>query len=205
VRIRFADAVFDSDLRELSRNSQRVALTPKAYTLLEALIQARPQPLSRQSLTELLWPDTIVEQGNLHNLVSEIRQALGDDEHAIIRTVHRFGYAFDISGVADVTAQFAVMIGHEEILLRQGENTIGRDPKDEICLNAPEVSRHHARLVVDGDRVTLEDLGSKNGTFLGTVRLSSPVELRADDEFTVGTTKMRLHMSRDLPSTKTAT
>jgi DNA-binding winged helix-turn-helix (wHTH) protein len=205
VRIRFADAVFDSDLRELSRNGQRLPLTPKAHALLEALIQARPQPLSRQSLTELLWPDTIVEQGNLHNLVSEIRQALGDDDHVIIRTVHRFGYAFDITGVAEVTAQFAVMIGHEEILLRQGENLIGRDPKDAISLNAPEVSRQHARLVVDGDRVTLEDLGSKNGTFLGTVRISTPVELRVDDEFTVGTTKMRLCVLRDLPSTKTAT
>ena len=59
-------------------------------------------------------------------------------------------YAFDAAGVADVTAQFTVMVGNEEILLRQGTNVIGRDPKDTICLNAPEVSRHHARIVVDG-------------------------------------------------------
>src|SRR5687767_5758745 len=200
MRIRFADAVFDSDLRELSRNGQRLPLTPKAHALLEALIQARPQPLSRQSLTELLWPDTIVEQGNLHNLISEIRQALGDEDHAIIRTVHRFGYAFEAAGVADVTAQFGVILGREEIFLRQGVNPIGRDPSDTICINAPEVSRHHARIVVDGDRVTLEDLGSKNGTYLGTVRITSPVELRAGDEFTIGQTVMLLRVSRDLPS-----
>jgi DNA-binding winged helix-turn-helix (wHTH) protein len=203
MRIRFADAVFDSDLRELSRGGQRVALTPKAYNLLEVLIQARPQPISRESLSELLWPDTIVEQGNLHNLVSEIRQALDDDAHSIIRTVHRFGYAFDAAGVADVTAQFTVMVGNEEILLRQGTNVIGRDPKDTICLNAPEVSRHHARIVVDGNRVTLEDLGSKNGTYLGTVRIMGLVELRDGDEFTVGRTRMVLRDSGEIPSTKT--
>jgi DNA-binding winged helix-turn-helix (wHTH) protein len=205
MRIRFADAIFDSGLRELSRGGNRVALTPKAFALLEALIQARPQPISREALGELLWPDTIVEQGNLHNLVSEIRGVLGDDDHAIIRTVHRFGYAFDAAGVADVTAQFVVIVGREEIFLRQGVNPIGRDPNDTICINAPEVSRHHARIIVDGDRVTLEDLGSKNGTYLGTVRVTSPVELRAGDEFTIGKTLMVLRESHDLPSTKTAT
>jgi DNA-binding winged helix-turn-helix (wHTH) protein len=205
MRIRFSDAIFDSDLRELSRHGKRLSLTPKAFALLEALIQARPHPLARETLSELLWPDTIVEQGNLHNLVSEIRQALGDDDHRIIRTVHRFGYAFDTAGTAEITAQFVVTVGREDIPLRQGENTIGRDPKDVICLNAPEVSRHHARILVDGDRVTLEDLDSKNGTFLGTIRVGTPVELRPDDEFTVGTTVMRLRVSSDLPSTKTVT
>lgn len=205
MRIRFSDAVFDSELRELSRRGKRLPLTPKAFALLEALIQARPHPIAREALSELLWPDTIVEQGNLHNLVSEIRQALGDDNHQIIRTVHRFGYAFDTAGASEVTARFNVTVGREDIPLRQGENSIGRDPRDVIRLNAPEVSRRHARILVDGDRVTLEDLGSKNGTFLGTVRISAPVELRPDDEFTVGTTIMRLRVSSDLPSTKTAT
>ncbi len=119
--------------------------------------------------------------------------------------MHRFGYAFDATGVADVTAQFVVIVGREGIFLRQGVNPIGRDPNDTICINAPEVSRHHARIIVDGDRVTLEDLGSKNGSYLGTVRITSPVELRTGDEFTIGKTLMLLRVSRDLPATKTAT
>jgi DNA-binding response OmpR family regulator len=43
-----------------------------------------------------VWPDTIVVETNLANLVGEIRTALGDDpgQPGFIRTVHRFGYAF---------------------------------------------------------------------------------------------------------------
>ena len=204
MRLRFDTCLFDSDVRELTRGGKRVPLTPKAYALLEALIQIRPQPISRESLSELLWPETAVETDNLHNLVAEIRKAIGDDDHAVIRTVHRFGYAFDATGAIEESARFMVIVGREEIPLRDGETVIGRDPSDDIVISALEVSRHHARLVVDGDSVTLEDLGSKNGTFLGTERVSSPRPISPGDTILIGTKQMRLERVQTLPSTRTA-
>ena len=204
MRLRFGTCVFDSGLRELSRNGRRVPLTPKAYALLEALVETRPQPFSREDLARRLWPDTFVEPGNLHNLVSEIRAATGDDEHAIIRTVHRFGYSFDAAGAAEETVRYVVTIGRDEIPLREGENTIGRDPSDTVVINAPEVSRRHARLTLAGTRITIEDLGSKNGTFLGSVRVTSPMDVEPGADIVVGTTRMTVSTVSGLPSTRTA-
>jgi ABC-type multidrug transport system ATPase subunit len=44
---------------------------------------------------------------------------------------------------------------------------LGRDPGNDIVVKAPSVSARHARVVVDGDGLWLEDLGSRNGTFVG--------------------------------------
>ena len=50
--------------------------------------------------------------------------------------------------------------------LDQGEVTVGRLPGNTILIDNPAVSGHHARIVRDGDRYILEDLRSKNGTYV---------------------------------------
>ena len=45
---------------------------------------------------------------------------------------------------------------------------IGREPDNDVVIDAPGVSGHHARIVLEGDRATIEDLGSTNGTFLNS-------------------------------------
>ncbi len=67
---------------------------------------------------------------------------------------------------------------------------------------SPTVSRRHARIVVEGGKATLEDLGSKNGTFLRGERISSPRPLVDGDEILLG----RVHMTfRVLPPVSTRT
>jgi DNA-binding winged helix-turn-helix (wHTH) protein len=202
MRVRFASCLFDSATRTLSRGGEPVALSPKAFALLELLIEASPAAVSKDALYERLWPDTYVEQGNLHNLVSEIRAAIGDHDHEILRTVHRFGYAF--AAVRTNATAFSVIAGNEQIPLHEGSNTIGRDSVCEIVINAPDVSRQHARLIVEGDRITLEDLGSKNGTFLGTTPVTRRVEVRDADEIMIGRNPLRLRRVQQLATTKTA-
>ena len=60
------------------------------------------------------------------------------------------------------------MWNERAIVLGEGENVIGRDPDCDVWIEASGVSRRHARLEVErgGGRVRLEDLGSKNGTFV---------------------------------------
>ncbi len=187
--LRFGVFAFDRQARELRRDGAPVPLSPKAFRLLELLLDARPNAVSRETLYAHLWPDVIVEPGNLHGLISEVRAAttLG-----AIRTVHRVGYAFALPATEAGQPSFSVLLGDDEIPLRSGENGIGRDPRGVVVINVPEVSRNHARLVLAGSRLTLEDLDSKNGTFVGTQRVNGPVEVSDGDEILIGTIKLRL-------------
>ncbi len=96
MRVHFNGLTFDSDAREMWRGGDRVHLSPKAFRLLEALIDARPAALSKEQLFEIVWPGTFVAESNLASLIKEIRTALQDDarQPKVIRTVFRHGYAF---------------------------------------------------------------------------------------------------------------
>ena len=67
------------------------------------------------------------------------------------------------------------------------EVIIGRGDVD-IALTATEVSRRHARIFVGAEGITLEDLGSSNGTFVNGTRVHSSVPLRVGDHVQIGTT-----------------
>jgi hypothetical protein len=58
--------------------------------------------------------------------------------------------------------------------LVEGENLVGRDPECAVRLQHPTVSRRHAILRVDGERIELQDLGSSNGTRIGTQAVVGP-------------------------------
>jgi predicted component of type VI protein secretion system len=90
--------------------------------------------------------------------------------------------------------------------LSEGENVIGRDPRCSVWLDTPGVTRRHAAIRVDSAtrRVTLEDLGSTNGTFLRRSRVRTEVALEDGDEIKVGTVVLtiRLWASDKAPHTK---
>jgi FHA domain-containing protein len=66
---------------------------------------------------------------------------------------------------------------------------IGRAADCEIFLDDVTVSRRHAELLHEGDRFTIRDLGSLNGTFVNRRRVES-AELHDDDEVQVGKYRM---------------
>jgi DNA-binding winged helix-turn-helix (wHTH) protein len=177
MRARIADFLFDAAARTLTRGGVAVALTPKAFALLEALVDVHPAAASKDVLYTRLWPDVIVEPGNLHNLVSELRAALGASS---IRTVQRFGYALAAPLQREAAARF-LLAGAVDLPLHDGETIVGRE-----TTGAPDVSRRHARLIVDGSRVTVEDLGSKNGTFINGTSIGSITPLAVGDEVVFG-------------------
>ena len=90
--------------------------------------------------------------------------------------------------------------------LSEGDNIIGRDPRCSVWLDAEGVSRRHAAIRVDSAtrRVTLEDLGSTNGTFHRRSRVRTEVALEDRDEIKVGTVVLtiRLWASDKAPHTK---
>ena len=72
---------------------------------------------------------------------------------------------------------------------------IGRSPDCDVFLDDVTVSRKHAELVQDGDRFTIKDLGSLNGTFVNRKRIEADeTQIEDDDELQIG--KYRLTFLR---------
>jgi DNA-binding winged helix-turn-helix (wHTH) protein len=197
MRLFFADCVFDSGTREISRGGRTARISPKVLRLLEILVERRPNAVSKEQLHELLWPKTFVADANLPNLVAELRAGLGDDAQKprIVRTVPRFGYAFcaeaaQVPSGPGRPAVFKLLWADREIALQEGDNILGREREAAAWIDVHSVSRRHARIVVSGDQATLEDLGSKNGTFLKGEAVTKPRPLVDGDRVRIGTVEM---------------
>ena len=74
----------------------------------------------------------------------------------------------------------------EEFSLSEVENTIGRTDDNFILLSDASISRHHARIFREGERYTLMDLGSSNGTRLNAKTVSIPQVLTPGDRVHFG-------------------
>jgi DNA-binding winged helix-turn-helix (wHTH) protein len=205
MRVSFDEYVLDGEARELRRGGDLVALTPKAFVLLQALVAARPRALPKADLHAILWPDAVVVEANLSNLVGEIRAALGEDarQPRYIRTLHRFGYAFRHDGAAASGPRLLVTWPGGRAVLGDGEHAVGRDPELELCLLSASVSRRHAILRIRAGKAVVEDLGSKNGTWLNGERLAAPQPMAEGDELRVGSVRMAVGPLRAPGTTET--
>jgi len=85
--------------------------------------------------------------------------------------------------------------------LQPGENVIGRGVGSTILLEDQSVSRRHARLVLGQDGITMEDLGSKNGTFVNGQRISERINIGHGDTIQIGIYTLRLATKPGLEET----
>ena len=211
MRVRFGDCVLDSDIRQLFRGKKLVHLTPKTFRLLELFLENRPRALSKQELHETIWPGTFVSETTLSGAVSDIRAAIGEGaaDPSWIRTVHGFGYAFSgeaIDSTASTTpvgASCYLLWEDRLIPLGPGDNLLGRAEDAGIRISHPSVSRHHARIALLGGLATLEDLESKNGTFIGEARIAQPARLRDGDDIRLGEIRLTFRLVSAANSTET--
>lgn len=96
-RYRFGRFQLDPAERLLLKDGVPVALTRKTFDTLLYLVCHSGRLVSRDELIQAVWPDAIVEEGNLHWVISTLRKALGcpgRGEEALIQTVHGTGYRF---------------------------------------------------------------------------------------------------------------
>lgn len=186
MRVDFDRFTFDSQRRELLDAGHPVHLGPKAFRALEVLIEERPRAIGKQELIDRIWDDTVVDESNLAGLINELRTALADRarKSRFIRTVHGFGYAFCAAAPAESTA--FVVFQRKPIQLHEGANVLGRDASADIQIDHETVSRKHAVITIDGSSATIEDLASKNGTFIDSVKLEGTTPLREGQSFVLG-------------------
>jgi MoxR-like ATPase len=72
------------------------------------------------------------------------------------------------------------------IKIKRGEFIIGRDPSCDLSLDSGDVSRRHSRIIVGDNRVSIEDLGSSNGTFVNSSPIEGIHELKHMDVVQIG-------------------
>src|SRR3954449_6632768 len=100
---RFGPFELDVSARELRRGPDEIPVQPQVFALLSYLIEHRDRAVGKAELLERLWPDAVVLEASLQRSVSQARAALGDDDHALIRTFSRHGYRF-VGPVEEVAA-----------------------------------------------------------------------------------------------------
>jgi DNA-binding winged helix-turn-helix (wHTH) protein len=203
MRVSFDEFTLDTDERLLSRRGQPVHLTPKALALLECLVAKGHGAVPKAELLGRIWPATAVSEGSLTSVVKELRKALGDSAPSprYVRGVRGYGYAFcadahveRAGGPAPLEPrpEFRLSWQQREVALAQGENLLGRTHGVAVWVEHPSVSRRHAVIRVAGATATIEDCGSKNGTFVGSERVVGRRELCAGDDIRLGQAWLRL-------------
>ena len=213
MQTRFGEFTLDTETRLLLQNDAVKHVSPKAFELLHLLLEHRPRALSKSELHGRLWPATFVSDATLSSLVAEVRAALGETAGRVrfVRTVHRFGYAFNGPATdpttrmqpSDSRLQCCVIWEWGQVRLADGEHLLGRDVDVAVWLESPTVSRHHARLHISGSDVTIEDVGSKNGTYLRGKRVGKPSPVADGDEIELGSILITVRVFDTLGSTET--
>ena len=205
----FGEFRLDPATRQVLRGSRAIPLSPKAFALLQLLLSEHPRAMSKRELFEKVWPGVFVSDATLASVVAELRRVLSDSarQPRYIRTVHRFGYAFCGKAIEEPSAQLSseweLVWKGGRIPLMEGENVVGRGATPMLSSAGASISRRHARILVSGARAVVEDLGSKNGTFIGVNRIDRQAPLSDGDRIVLGSVTLLFRAVSDNETTKT--
>ena len=102
--LQFAGYTLDIARNLLRTADREVALRPKSFEVLRYLVENPDRLVTKEELFKAIWPNVVVTDESLVHCVSEVRQAIGDDDQAIIKTIPRRGYRFAAPVVRVATA-----------------------------------------------------------------------------------------------------
>lgn len=184
-------------LNRLTRNGESIQIELKMMDVLVCLARNAGEVVTRGHLVDSVWDEGFVADNTITHAVAELRKAFGDSHRnpTFIETIHRRGYRLiapvqfdEASSVMNAATRFSYLAIARgiEIPLIDGPNLIGRGPDTTIMIPSMKVSRHHANITVEHDAASLEDLGSKNGTYLNGAKIQDPVQLNGGDIVGVG-------------------
>lgn len=198
---RFGPFLYDDAERCLFRDDVEVPLTHKSRELLLLFLENPRRLLPREKIVARVWGAAAVTDEAVSAQIAKLRRALGDGGDDLLKMVRREGYRWDAEvrvedaaprrAVREVSRpsrgpRFRLVLEDREVQLVEGPNVIGRDSESALWIDEASVSRFHAQVVVTGGRARLEDLGSKNGTYLNGRRISRPEPLSNGDEIRIG-------------------
>ena len=184
---RFGDFELDVAAFTLRCDGTVVRLEKIPMEVLVLLVEHAGTLVARDRLHAALWgADVFLDRdAAINTAMRKLRRALGEDRDRprFVETVVGKGYRF-VGPIVPATPDaqrpapgHRLTAGAQAFALQDGENLIGRDSGAHIFLDHPSVSRRHARLLLTPRQVVLEDLGSRNGTFVDGRGITSPTEL----------------------------
>ncbi len=204
----------DPALNSVAGPVETAHLEPKVMDVLVCLVEHASDVVSKELLLRAVWPDTCVTDDVLTRAIFELRRVFGDQVRRprVIQTIPKRGYRLIAPVISDIDRRTASTPTEETIctltwnqgcvMLKEGTYLLGREESLPIRVPSPSVSRRHARITIGGAAVTVEDLASKNGTFLRGKRLTAPTLLQNGDKLIAGTVRISVRLS--MPSTETA-
>jgi pSer/pThr/pTyr-binding forkhead associated (FHA) protein len=89
-----------------------------------------------------------------------------------------------------------------KIAVKKEEFLIGRSPECHLCAGSTSISRKHCAIRRDGTKVTIEDLGSRNGTVVNGEKIAGVTELHSGDDIVIGSLGFMLTISSGLANEK---
>ncbi len=89
-----------------------------------------------------------------------------------------------------------------KIAVKKDEFLIGRSQQCHLCVGSSSVSRQHCKITRNETTVSIQDLGSRNGTLVNGEKISGETELASGDELGVGTLKLLLTISHGINNLK---
>lgn len=215
-RMRFAEFELDLAAYTLWRGGERVRVQRLPMELLTELVAARGSLVERAQIQSALWgAEVFVDQeAAINTAIRKLRRALGDDaDHPrFIETVVGKGYRFvapvhEVPGRAAAAARplfprFVVRHAGTDFALREGDNLVGREPDAHVYIDHPSVSRRHAVIRIGHSQPLIEDLRSRNGTFVDGQRIEKPTPLQDEAIISTGPVILTFHAITGPPSTK---
>lgn len=213
---RLADWQVLPRLNLLVREGSEVRLEPRVMDLLVYLARRAGEVVSKDEIVDAVWQGQFISDSALTRAVADLRKSLGDDARRprFLATITKRGYRL-VAPVAwaepQVGERRTLAVGHAFVLswrqqtlpLGEGEHLIGRTAEGAVSISSSKVSRRHARIVVGPDSARLEDLGSKNGTYLNGRRVGEAVELADGDEIAIGPATLTFRAPVPAGSTET--
>jgi DNA-binding winged helix-turn-helix (wHTH) protein len=216
IPFRLGEWLIIPDLGRVTRGADVHHVEPKIMDVLVLLASRPGHVFSRADIIDAVWAKKFIGESALSRAVALLREALNDDAHApqYLETIPKRGYRLltPVEPVDEATANAAAQAaahhtpsrastdghgarheglcsliwGQVRLALADGEHVIGRDPQAVLRIPSNRVSRQHARIAVSGAHAVLEDMGSRNGTFVRGQRVTAPLELTSGDEIFVG-------------------
>ena len=110
-RLRFGEFELDEADARLTRDGKPIALAPKPFAVLCALVRTPQMLVTKNALLDAVWGHRFVTESVLKSAISEVRAALGDDPKRprYIETVSRRGYRFIATVVGSPTQTVAAV------------------------------------------------------------------------------------------------
>jgi DNA-binding winged helix-turn-helix (wHTH) protein len=216
---RFGEFELDPAAYVLRRGHERIKLEKIPMDVLILLVESADAVVPRDAIQAALWDkDVFVEHDSaINTAIRKVRRALGDDFEAprFVETIVGKGYRF-IAAVErsrrgpsgrlqkiDVAfPRYCVTRGKQEFILQVGQNVLGRDPDVHVHIDHPSVSRRHARISAGPDGAVLDDLESRNGTFVDGRRVDAPSQLRHGATIGLGAITLTFLVLSEPASTK---